>query len=425
MEFVYLPSKPSTYEGWLTKANIGIFERWQKRYFRLQGRCLYYFKKDNGTDPPNGNIPLIDIEINELPPRKANKYIFSIKLTKNPSFAKRAEYLINADTEEIKKKWIKIIHENKAISIVGQPFKLATNVSPTSNHVHLLLPYFIPELFKQLNETGYKFKNIWVSEAPTELITRGLAQLDMNNVLPSSDLRNTLPIVIEYLKRLPEGLISSDAIDKFTNTVTENDLKEAIMEEPAPIRQMLKEIALNLKKVVDNTTTNEVTLDMAKTIIGPFLIHQKEGSTIPQSQMTSIQEQVAACLIQNAQTIFEDIHQFIDAPKQKVIRCARVIEAVAKNNEELLEASYGLLVYVVREDSFGWCTVYTSNKRVGLIHAIKLKSLSEEEEKELTSGPNVDALLDVVRECCPEMMLFFEGMNNEISLIRDSFDVLR
>jgi hypothetical protein len=391
----------------------------------LQGRCLYYFKKETGTDPPNGNIPLVDIEVNELPPKKGNKYMFSITLTKNPTIAKRAEYLINADSDDIRKRWINIIHENKAVSIVGQPLKMSTEVSPNSNNVHLLMPYFMTQTFKILDSTGYKLKNIWTSEVPHEIIIKGLATLDMNHSLHTEDIHNTLAIIIEYLKKLPEGLLPSSALNKFASKVTPEELREVVRGLPAPVRSVLREISLNLKKVIDNTATNGVTIAALSFVIGPFIIHPGEGSSMVQSQMKNIQEQISSCLIQHAQKIFEDVHQFLDAPRQNVIRCARVINTTMKDHDDLIEATHGLLVYVVREDSYGWCTVYTSNRRVGLIHTSNLKALSAEEEKELSSGPNIDALMDVVRECCPELMLVFDGMNEEISRLRDSFDALK
>ena len=63
-----------------------------------------------------------------------------------------------------------------------------------------------------------------------------------------------------------------------------------------------------------------------------------------------------------------------------------------REGDELLEASRGLLVNIVREDSYGWCTVFTSNKRVGLMHKSNLKPLSEEEEKEL-EHMNLESIL--------------------------------
>ena len=97
-KFIYEESKPSVYEGWMTKCKIGLFERWQRRYFRLQDRTLYYFKKEQG-EPPVGFIPLINITVQDLPAKKGRKFGFQINLHKTEKLGvKRDEYLIKADS---------------------------------------------------------------------------------------------------------------------------------------------------------------------------------------------------------------------------------------------------------------------------------------------------------------------------------------
>ena len=104
MEFHFDKNLPTIKEGFLEKANIGMFERWQRRYFRLQKRCLFYFKKET-DDEPCGNIPLINIELEDLPSKKGRKYGFKVKILGNPSFAKRDEYLIQADDNQTRQTW--------------------------------------------------------------------------------------------------------------------------------------------------------------------------------------------------------------------------------------------------------------------------------------------------------------------------------
>ena len=424
MEFVYNQSQPAVYEGWLSKANIGLFERWQRRFFRIQGRCVYYFKKESPGEPSCGNIPLVDIKVQDLPSKKGKQYMFSVTLTKNAeSIAKRSEYMLLAESEDQRRTWEQKLNENKCVSIVGEPFQLSTEVSPTSLvNVHLTLPYFLPPVLQILNQTGYKLRNIWTVEVPNEIISKGLATLNFNYNLHTEDIHNAVAIVLAYLRKLPEGLLPSDKMSTFTSKVNPDDLKKLIRESPAPVRQFLHDIGLHFKKVLDNSASNGVTLYSLLSLIGPVLITPPPGSALVPAQTKSIQDQVAQCFLQNAPKILDDVHQFLDAPRQKVIRVARVISSVPEKSEECLEASRGLLVYIVREDSYGWCTVYTSNRRVGLMHNSNLKPLTPEEEKELNSGPNIDALMDIAREHVPEMMLLFDGMSDEILKIRDALE---
>ena len=427
MEFFYNPSAPTIFEGWLSKANIGLFERWQRRFFRIQGRCVYYFKKETPGEPSVGNIPLVDIKIQDLPPKKGKQFMFSITLTKHASeIAKRSEYLLMADTEEQRKNWEAKLEECKSVSIVGEPFQLSTEVSPTTLiNVHLTLPYFFPPILQVLNTTGYKMKNIWTVEVPNEIISKGLATLNFNYNLHTDDVNNTVAILLAYLQALPEGLLPNSKMSSYASKISVEELKTLVRETPAPVRQFLHDIGLHFKKVIDNTETNGVTLYSLLPLIGPVLMTPPSGSALVFSQTKTIQDVIATCFIQNASKILEDVHQFLDAPRMPVISRARVINSVSQKFDELLEASRGLLVNIVREDSYGWCTVFTSNKRVGLMHKSNLKPLSEEEEKELDSGPNIDALMDIVREHVPEMMILFDGMNDEINKLRDSIDTIQ
>ena len=43
----------------------------------------------------------------------------------------------------------------------------------------------------------------------------------------------------------------------------------------------------------------------------------------------------------------------------------------------------------------------------------------------MKSGQNIAGLLDVVREQSPEMLLLFDSMNNEISLLREALDTVK
>ncbi|EAY12461.1 Variant SH3 domain containing protein [Trichomonas vaginalis G3] len=421
MEFVYNSNAPCEFEGWLEKANIGILERWQRRYFRIQGRCIYYFKKESGPDPPNGNIPLVDIKVTDIAPRKGHNFCFSINIQKK-SISKRAEYFIAAENDATRKKWTENIMKNRSISIVGEPFQLSTVVSPSDLNIHQTLPYFFIPIIPILDSQAYKLRNIWTVEVPNEIVQKGLATLDFNYPLHTEDIHNVVAIILAYLRELPDGLLPSEYFNKFASKVTPEDLKELVRNSPAPVRQFLHDLGLHFKKVLDNTSTNGVTLYVLIPILGPILIRPPKGNSMVSSQVRSVQENVAQCFLQNATKILDDVHQFLDATRLPVIKRARVIESISQKSDEYLEASRGLLIHVVHEDNYGWCTVYTSNRRVGLMHSSNMKPLSKEDEEELNDGLNIDALMDVVREHLPQFMSIFDGMTDEVARLRDAFE---
>jgi len=424
MHFEYNPSSPNAFEGWLYKANIGFLERWQKRYFRLQGRCIYYFKKEIGPDPPNGKIPIVDIDVSDLPNNKKRNFILRIQLL-NPKLAKRGEYLISADTEEQKNLWKKAIMEQCSFSIVGEPFISACHVSPIENHVQFLVPYFLPPVFQILDTTGFKLRGVWTVEVPTEFIDNGLAILNQNYQLQTDDIHNALAVLLAYLKMLPVSLLSGEAMPKFASKVHPDDIRQLVLEASAPVRQFLRMLGLHFKKVLEAQPQNGVTHYSLLPFLGPLLIRPVVGSTMAPAQVRSIQDQVAQTFINQAPRILEDVHQFNEATRKPVIYRARVLSQSSQKVDEILNASRGLLINIVREDDSGWCTVFTSNQTVGLIHKDNIKRLSQEEENEMKSGQNIAGLLDVVREQSPEMLLLFDSMNNEISLLREALDTVK
>ncbi|OHS97697.1 Variant SH3 domain containing protein [Tritrichomonas foetus] len=422
MQFVYDEKSPSIIEGWMSKANIGVFERWQKRLFKIQGRCIFYFKKENG-EPPRGKIPLIDIEVKDLPPKKNRNFGFSINITKNKSNAKRSEYLINAESKEQRDIWKRTIMENRAKSIVGETYCYGCNVSPTNPDAHLLLPYFIPPLFTVLDSSGYKSHGIWTTDIPEEIIMKYLHQFDQNLQIKhsslTSDTMNVLGAVRYYLKLLPKPLLSPESMVQFRDKVTSEQIRQIVLSCDAPIKQFLKVLASHFKKMLEASSLNGVTVHSLTPILGPILIRAPSNASFPPAQTRSIQDQVASTFLNNSSKILEDVHQFLEAPRQPVIRCARITASQFNQGDDILDGPKGLLVSVVRQDNTGWCTVYTSNRRVGLVHDSNLRRLSQEEENELKSGPNIDGMLDVVRERMPEMSLLFDAMVDESMKLRE------
>ena len=425
MHFEFNPENPIIFEGWMQKANIGIFERWQKRYFRLQGRCIFYFKKDQGLDPPNGFIPLIDVDISDLPPKKGRSFGFKIQLIGNPKIAKKCEYFICTDTEEQRIAWKNVIFSNTAYSIVGQPFIKSCRVTFNDNKVENLIPYFIPPIYQILESSAYKLRGVWTIEVPTDFVENGIAILNQNYQLQTDDIHNALAVLLAFIKSFPEGLLKGEAMNKLTSKIHPDDIRTLVREAPAPHRQFLKMFGLHFKKVLDFTNQNGVTQYSIIPFLGPLLIRPAIGSTIPPAQAKSIQDQIAQIFLTHAARILDDVHQFLDTTRQTVLYRARVIGQPTQKSDEILNVSRGLLLNVVREDECGWCNVYTSNMTVGLIHKSIIKRLTPEEENELKSGPNIDALMDVVRENSPEFILLFDSMNNEIIKIRETLELIK
>lgn len=189
-----------------------------------------------------------------------------------------------------------------------------------------------------------------------------------------------------------------------------------VLEVNAVSREVLKVLGFHWKRLID---TGKLRLDDMAPIVGTMLVKADSGSFVPPAQVKSIQEQLGRVFLSNVVRIMEDVHQFLEAPRQGVIRRARLSVAMTNRiSESELDGPRGLLVNVVREDELGWCTVYTSNRRVGLVHNAYLNRVATEKSSDRGSV-DMDALLDTVRERMPQMMLLFDSMVNEAAQMRE------
>lgn len=417
-KFVFDESKPSAYEGWLTKCKIGLFERWQRRFFRLQDRTLFYFKKEHG-EPPCGFIPLLDVTVSDLPARKGRKFVFQINIQKPEKLGvKRAEYLINAETSDGREQWKAKIAENAGHLIVGAPFAEACTVSPKGENRNQLTPYFFGPAFHVLDTSGVKLRGIWTIDVAKEIVTRFLFNMDLNCDLNFDDSHNVAAAMLAYLRELPESLLSAEVLSqlKTSEDVTAARLREIVLATPAPQREALRAICTHFSLVLQNNSKNGVSQFSLISFLGPILIR---AGDIDDKQHKSVQEKVAQVLINEAETVFADVHQLNTAREQSVIFQARITSLPQEyaQNPAVLDAPNGLIVSVVRKDELGWCTAFTSNQRVGLVHESYLVQLAEGEAGAGGAGngamEGAGPSIDTIRERYPHLMLIFESMIDE------------
>lgn len=416
VQFEFDPKKPIVIESWMQKANIKAFERWQRRLFRLQGRVIFYFKKEK--EPPCGFIPLTDVKVEDLKPRKGRNFGFSINIHSPHQVAKRTEYLICADTDEVRKQWKQKIIENQATTIVGRPLSNACTVHPFMLNVHLLVPYFFRSIFQAIEERGLTSHGIWILDPPPNQAEKYEFLLNMNYEIPLSDVHLAAACIRRYLLSPPDSLIPSTSGSVFEEEVTYKSLREVIVQQPATTREVIRLIGLNLRKVLDNTSKNGVTIQTLIPVFGPVFFRPTQAQTLKltPAKARGVQAQILTTFLNNLPTIVDDIHQFNEAFRLPVIEKARVTDApIAEDN--ILEVPKGLLVSVVAKDPNGWCTVYTTNRKIGLIHSSFLCQVSTEESN-LSSVSNSDSLFDFVREKNPEMMLLFDAMQYELNIIQ-------
>jgi hypothetical protein len=408
MEFRYNESQPLVHEGWLQKSRKKFTgEHWQRRYFRLQGRCLFYFKKESKCEPPAGYIPLINISLENLPSSKRVPWGFVVSLhIKSEQFkAKRNEYSMQAESEEVRKTWLNTIHAHSATALVGEPFEKACTVTPDDRDCRRLLPYFVTPLLAKLeSQIEVQKRMLWSTEVPMNLLAQGMAIINQNLPLPIDDTHNAIACLMAYLKALPRSLLPGATQARLSDRPTSQQLRAVILESPAPVRAFIRALFTHFRAVLDAQAVNKFNQSTLR-FMAPILIRPDDK---PSTFFTPGNEAVLALLLSNTSEVLDDIHQFADAVRQPVLFRARLEENQSgAEGGDLLVAEKGLLVNVVRVDVGEWCTVFTSNGRVGLAHKRNLS------EQGASFDPELDAIMDVVREKLPEAVLLFDGMFEE------------
>jgi hypothetical protein len=414
-QFDFDPKGPIHCEGWLHKAKMRFSgPHWQRRYFRLQSRCLFYFKKDV-NEPPCGYIPLLDIEFKE-PPTKGKKstLAFTIKLghylDQAARIPKRLEYPIQAESEDSLNMWKRVLTERCARWIFGQPYEFACSFNPNDADAPGLLPYFMPSFLAKLELPGELSKRgIWATEVPSNVLAIGIVALNLNLPLPLDDTQNAIGYVMQFLKELPECLLPPNEMSKLAKPEPEQ-LRELILARPAPIRQLIRELVLQFNRALEckaQNRSNETTFRFFDRV----LIRDASGAS-PSG------EAIRKCLMANATFIFNDVHQLEAASRQPILYRGRLrVNQAGGGRNDILAGERGLMLNIVREDEFQWCTVFTTNGRQGLVPKMNIVRLTPQEEEEAIATSEMSQTFDGVREKLPGFMLLFESMQAEINLL--------
>lgn len=97
-------------EGWLQKEGGASKNKWQNRWFRLQGRTLFYFSKKEDSKP-QGDIHLDDVEvISKIGEHSGKQHCISLVTTKGGN---KKVYYLSAETEESLNEWHAVMQRGR------------------------------------------------------------------------------------------------------------------------------------------------------------------------------------------------------------------------------------------------------------------------------------------------------------------------
>ena len=112
-----------TKEGWLMKEGGTIRNKWQNRWFRLQGRTInYYLKK--GDNNPQDVIQLDDVKnVSKVGEHSGKPHCMAMVTTKDKG---KKVYYLAVDSETILNEWIVAFNTNLAPDVPIMLFKYST-----------------------------------------------------------------------------------------------------------------------------------------------------------------------------------------------------------------------------------------------------------------------------------------------------------
>ena len=112
-----------TKEGWLLKEGGATKNKWQTRWFRLQGRTIHYYIKKEDSNP-QGVIQLDDVKnVSKVGEHSGKPHCMAMVTTKDKG---KKVYYLAMDSETILNEWIVAFNTNLAPDVPIMLFKYST-----------------------------------------------------------------------------------------------------------------------------------------------------------------------------------------------------------------------------------------------------------------------------------------------------------
>ncbi|XP_054641952.1 pleckstrin homology domain-containing family A member 6 isoform X16 [Dunckerocampus dactyliophorus] len=106
------PKAEVTKAGWLYKQASSGVKQWNKRWFVLSDRCLFYYK-DEKEDTVLGSLPLLSFRIGGVQPSDN----ITRKFTFKAEHAGTRTYYFSTDSHEEQKEWIRAMNESAEVNV--------------------------------------------------------------------------------------------------------------------------------------------------------------------------------------------------------------------------------------------------------------------------------------------------------------------
>ncbi|KAJ8319329.1 hypothetical protein KUTeg_004420 [Tegillarca granosa] len=324
--------------GWLRKQG-GMVKTWHRRWFCLNGDCLFYFAKHDDLKPL-GSIFLPGNRVDDQPfnPDEPEKFLFEVlpvdgNLSAPPVKGRiqtkmapnHDSFLLCAESDDERQEWIRAIRKVMYSGIGGAIFgqSIAETMS-FSRHNDLKVPVIIRDCIEFLTEYGLEIEGIFrlpgrsimIKEYKAKYDTAERVVFDISNI----DVHSVASLLKLYLRELPESIVPSSNYQRFMNIALRyqdareakqkqealEDLIDGMRELPKHNYNILKYLCDFLHTVGEKSSINKMTTINLATVFGPNIIRNVTEADSPELMMATadLTQQLAFMLIHHKDEVF-------------------------------------------------------------------------------------------------------------------------
>lgn len=315
--------------GWLRKQG-GMVKSWHRRWFVLNGDCLFYFAKEDDLRPL-GTIYLPGNKIIQHPsnPDEPDKFLLEIVPGKVPQkmAPNHDSFLLCAASDDERQEWIKAIRKTMFSSIGGAVFgsPLEETMMFEKTRSDRKVPYIVEACVEFLTLNGLEVEGLFRLPGRM-LIVRDLKdkfdegeQVDLDK--EDADVHSVASLLKQYLRELPECLIPFNLYQEYMNIAMrfqENSKNESRLQHVGVLRNamsglpqdnynLLKYLCNFLHKVAAKTNINKMSALNLATVFGPNIIRHPNMDDNPEQFMLAtadISQQLAYMFINYFEQVF-------------------------------------------------------------------------------------------------------------------------
>ncbi|XP_060067022.1 rho GTPase-activating protein 24-like [Ylistrum balloti] len=321
--------------GWLRKQG-GMVKTWHRRWFCLNGDCLFYFSKEDDLRAL-GSIFLPGNRVVEHPfnPDDPEKFLLEIfpdkkgKRMTGPVQSKMTPnhdtFLLWAATAEERDTWIKalrkIMHAPFGGAIFGQSLQ---DTMAYERKYCRRVPYIITHSVEFLRQYGMEAEGIFRLAGRTSLIKDYKEKFDCAEPvkfdITEIDVHSVASLVKMFLRELPDSIIPSQSYQKFMNIALNfqdardiDSKMEVVVEAGAAISELpdenynsLNYLCTFFHDVGEKSAINKMTPLNLGTVLGPNILRNISEVNTPELLMATadLTQQLAYMMICYPDRIF-------------------------------------------------------------------------------------------------------------------------